>query len=528
MKLVNFYRKPISVLVTVTFTILLCFWANQSPAASTVPATEKSQGAALENSNGESSGFIEQEEPEHAFRKGKKFPWLIVALVAVAGGAALYFLVLKKKNYTLTVTVGEGVTGTPAAGTSTNEKGTVVAYSYSLQSGYENLTVTLDGAAVAASGTVTMNANHALAASAVKTYILTVSRGEHVDGPPASGTYSYASGTNVPYSYAPASGYSNLEVKIDGVAAANAGTIAMTTNHSLTANLQGANIEVNSTPSGARIYMDNVDSSHTTPFTFNFPTAVTKTVLLRYSCGYKDYTQTVSVSIGQTKTVNATLDVGIKEDFTIPASSCWHPYYSAGWSTGSGNYKYNGTAPQWSMNYYSHSFSGDYTVTVKMNQTIGATSLSKGIFLGTGTSMTSNSGYLFYVTTSGIYRVYRLNSWNFVTNCCSYNLLINSTSSAITQGLNKWNTLKVIKAGTNYTFKANDVLLYSFSDATYTPGYCVLAYYCGNITSTILCDYVYLDSGAGAGSVPGLPVKNNPATDRENLVGKPGSVEKNN
>ena len=33
MKLVNFYRKPISMFVMVAFTILLCFWANQSPAA---------------------------------------------------------------------------------------------------------------------------------------------------------------------------------------------------------------------------------------------------------------------------------------------------------------------------------------------------------------------------------------------------------------------------------------------------------------------------------------------------------------
>src|SRR4030042_3639790 len=185
MKLVNFYRKPISMLVMVTFTILLCFWSNQTPAAATAPATEKSQGAALENSNGESTNFIEREEPAPAIKKGKKFPWLIVAAVVVVGGAALYFLVLKKKNYTLTVTVDAGVTGIPAAGTSTHEKGTAVTYNYSLQSGYSDLSVTLDGAAVAASGTVTMNANHTLAASASKAYVLTVSRGEHVSGPPA-------------------------------------------------------------------------------------------------------------------------------------------------------------------------------------------------------------------------------------------------------------------------------------------------------------------------------------------------------
>ena len=38
-----------------------------------------------------------------------------------------------------------------------------------------DLSVTLDGAAVAASGSVTMNANHTLAASATKTFVLTVS-----------------------------------------------------------------------------------------------------------------------------------------------------------------------------------------------------------------------------------------------------------------------------------------------------------------------------------------------------------------
>ena len=84
-------------------------------------------------------------------------------------------------------------------------------------------------------------------------------------------------------------------------------------------------------------------------------------------------------------TIDATLVAGIKEDFNIPASSCWDPYYAATWSTGGGSYKYKGAAAKWSTNVYYHSFSGDYTVTVKMNQTIGSTFLSKGIFLGTGT-----------------------------------------------------------------------------------------------------------------------------------------------
>ena len=36
MKSIHMHRKPISMFVMITFTILLCFWANQAPAA---PAT---------------------------------------------------------------------------------------------------------------------------------------------------------------------------------------------------------------------------------------------------------------------------------------------------------------------------------------------------------------------------------------------------------------------------------------------------------------------------------------------------------
>jgi hypothetical protein len=69
-------------------------------------------------------------------------------------------------KYTLTVSVGEGVTGNPASGTTDYPDGESVSYSYSLNSGYTNLAVTLDGQQVSASGTITMNSNHTLNASA--------------------------------------------------------------------------------------------------------------------------------------------------------------------------------------------------------------------------------------------------------------------------------------------------------------------------------------------------------------------------
>ena len=70
-------------------------------------------------------------------------------------------------QYTLTVTMGEGVNGAPAAGSHSYSENDIVSYSYAAQTGYGNLTVTLDGAPVASSGTVTMTGNHTLNATAI-------------------------------------------------------------------------------------------------------------------------------------------------------------------------------------------------------------------------------------------------------------------------------------------------------------------------------------------------------------------------
>lgn len=69
-------------------------------------------------------------------------------------------------QYTLSVTIGSGVNGTPAAGAYSYVENSVVSYSYSLQTGYTNLAVTLDGAPMAASGAITITNNHVLSATA--------------------------------------------------------------------------------------------------------------------------------------------------------------------------------------------------------------------------------------------------------------------------------------------------------------------------------------------------------------------------
>jgi tetratricopeptide (TPR) repeat protein len=141
-------------------------------------------------------------------------------------------------QYTLTVTKGAGVDGTPDSGTTTHTADEEVSYSYTLQDGYSNLVVQLDGEDVPHSGTITMNENHTLTATAtpIGDYTLIVSRGEGVDGFPESGTTTHPAGEEVSYSYSLQAGYSNLVVELDGTKVSSSGTFKMDGNHTLTAN----------------------------------------------------------------------------------------------------------------------------------------------------------------------------------------------------------------------------------------------------------------------------------------------------
>jgi hypothetical protein len=170
MRSLNFYRKPISIFMIVTFTILLVFWADHSPAA---PVSDKKSPASVENKGKENPGFYELKKSAPAIKKGKKFPWLLAAL-GVGTVVLLVVLLGRKKTQiappgeemVLTVNLGVGATGTPAA-TSNYAKDAAVDYSYTAQAGFTGLQVKLDDAAVNASGTVTMNRSHALSVTAV-------------------------------------------------------------------------------------------------------------------------------------------------------------------------------------------------------------------------------------------------------------------------------------------------------------------------------------------------------------------------
>jgi hypothetical protein len=120
--------------------------------------------------------------------KKKKFPWLLVvggvAVVAVA--AILLTKKKKKQEYTLTVNLGQGVQGTPPTGTNTYEQGTTINYNYTLGPGYNTLVVQLNGNGVSSSGTITMNQDHTLTASASTNVVNFVTDRETIEIPEGS------------------------------------------------------------------------------------------------------------------------------------------------------------------------------------------------------------------------------------------------------------------------------------------------------------------------------------------------------
>jgi hypothetical protein len=86
-------------------------------------------------------------------------------------------------EFTLKVNLSKGVGGYPAMGTQKRRAGTLVKYSYSPVSGFDGLTVKLDGAVVAANGVFAMTADRTLNVSAYPYYTLKVMETGYDVGP---------------------------------------------------------------------------------------------------------------------------------------------------------------------------------------------------------------------------------------------------------------------------------------------------------------------------------------------------------
>jgi hypothetical protein len=172
----------------------------------------------------------------------RKILTIFLFLVILVGTFLLLYNGCKKSDetdsYTLTVSLENGVIGTPEAGPHTYSKNEQVAYEYNLEEAYTNLRVTLDGAEVENSGVITITGDHRLNAyadPAANALALTVSVSNGVSGTPAAGTYHYFAGTQIDYNYSLKENYINLTVKLDGEDINNSGTITISDDHILAA-----------------------------------------------------------------------------------------------------------------------------------------------------------------------------------------------------------------------------------------------------------------------------------------------------
>lgn len=139
-------------------------------------------------------------------------------------------------EHLLTVTLYDGVTGTPEDGTYTYTEELDVEYSYSLLEGYTAMTVLLDGEEVESSGTFTMDGDHYIVVTAGQgtgDYRLSVSISVGAAGTPEEGAYYYDAGEQIDYSYSLEDGYTNLRVSFDGENIGSSGTITISQDHTL-------------------------------------------------------------------------------------------------------------------------------------------------------------------------------------------------------------------------------------------------------------------------------------------------------
>lgn len=94
--------------------------------------------------------------------------WCVLPLLLAPWGCKKSSEAQTPATFVLTVSRGDGVSGSPASGTSSYGSGSVVDYDYALETGYKDLQVLMDDQAVAEAGSITMDGDHTLQASAAK------------------------------------------------------------------------------------------------------------------------------------------------------------------------------------------------------------------------------------------------------------------------------------------------------------------------------------------------------------------------
>ena len=385
------------------------------------------------------------EMPAGKKKKKKKFPALLVVAGAVAVGIILYFILkkAKKKKYDLTVSIGEGVDGTPASGTYRHKEGEIVNYNYSLQAGYTNLNVLIDGQNAAESGSITMNQDHSISVTTQRVATLIVK--------------STPTGANI---------------CMDGT------DTDKKTNHTFSFSSEGSHTII-LRKLGYKEYETTVNAVFGQTTTVN-----------------------INLEKGLKENFNENAESSILWKWEPYSQSTWA--VSNGTYTGEANvrffyynlYNYNFSSSKYTVTVKMRRNKGDITGSnsVILASNKDATGINGYVFShrATGEASATKLRYIDLENGGPSGGVKSLIFWKTIV--------------AMNKGLGNYNTVKIVRDGGNYTYYVNDQLVGSFFDNAIDPEYIYVAGGSMFTFTSIEFDYVYIDVGNTSASVPGIPV----------------------
>ena len=296
------------------------------------------------------------------------------------------------------------------------------------------------------------------------------------------------------------SGYRDLIVTLDGAAVAASGSLKMDRDHTLAAvSTKVALVAVNSTPAGARIYDNGTDSAQVTNHVFTYSTPGVHNYIIR-QCGYQDFEKQENAEMGMLKTVSAALVPGIFESFSIPASSCWQPHTASEWTVSGGTYRFDSAVHVFNYNRFGQAFNqSNFTAEVKLKRVLGKIVADNAVVLLERMDGDKGFGYWFaYQADGSDFWIVRFDGWDMYKSSGKFKVLGNGRPTSAVRGLNQWNTLKIERAGSNYSFYINGSKVKTISDSTYNPRYLALGAILDRHKTQMQYDYVRLDFAGAA------------------------------
>jgi len=169
--------------------------------------------------------------------------------------------------------------------------------------------------------------------------------------------------------------------------------------------------------------------------------------------------------LGDWGRTNCPMPQGFFEDFNYGEAANWADDNSGTWSVEDFVLKMTSSTPAYSAvrySYYDEEFD-DFTYQVDVMRTLGTLTSSQGMIFRS--DETYQNTYVFHIAADGQYLIYKL-----VDGSTTFLIPSWTSSSAIHQGYDVWNTLKVVCSGPTMEFYINDILVESLIDSEFSSG----------------------------------------------------------